>query len=305
MDVLFYIAVATLFLLAILILAGAYVVFCIAIKSASGKEVVFGKSHKEHKTENEKKLDFPWIEQVQQPTIKSRDGYNLSAYEVFQSPSSEWFICIHGYSGNATNMVMYMDHLVKLGYNILSVDLRGHGRSEGKYYGLGYLDQFDIAEWIDYAINKSQCDRVNLFGISMGGATALMAAAYAPNRVSKIITDSAPTDFVSMFTRILSGKLRVLTPLVIGAVSLYNRIFAGYWLREAAAVKAVPRITSPTLFIHGQEDGFVPVSMVTKLHAECVAPKRMLIIADADHTKAAHVNPELYWSTVGSFLVKE
>lgn len=53
---------------------------------------------------------------------------------------------------------MYMDHLVKLGYNILVVDLRGHGRSEGKYYGLGYLDQFDIAEWIDYATNKSQCD---------------------------------------------------------------------------------------------------------------------------------------------------
>jgi fermentation-respiration switch protein FrsA (DUF1100 family) len=67
----------------------------------------------------------------------------------------------------------------------------------------------------------------------------------------------------------------------------------------------VSRITSPTLFIHGQEDGFVPVSMVTKLHAECVAPKRILIIADADHTKAVHVNPELYWSTVGSFLVKE
>ena len=269
---------------------------------ASGKEVVFGKSHKEHKTENEKKLDFLWIEQVQQPTIKSRDGYNLSAYEVFQSPSSEWFICIHGYSGNATNMVMYMDHLVKLGYNILAVDLRGHGRSEGKYHGLGYLDQFDIAEWIDYATNKSQCDRVNLFGISMGGATALMAAAYAPNRVSKIITDSAPADFVSMFTRILSGKLRVLTPLVISTVSLYNRIFAGYWLSDASAASVVSKITAPVLFIHGQADGFVPVSMVGKLYDECTAPKSRLIIENADHTKAAQVDPELYWCTVESFL---
>lgn len=302
MDVLFYIAIAALSLLAILIFAGAYIVFCIAIKSASGKEVVFGKSHKEHKTENEKKLDFPWFEQVQQPTIKSRDGYKLSGYEVFQSPSSEWFICIHGYSGNATNMVMYMDHLVKLGYNILAVDLRGHGRSEGKYYGLGYLDQFDIAEWIDYATNKSQCDRVNLFGISMGGATALMAAAYAPNRVSKIITDSAPADFVSMFARILSGKLRVLTPLVISTVSLYNRIFAGYWLRDASAASVVSKITAPVLFIHGQSDGFVPVSMVGKLYDECNAPKSRLIIENADHTKAAQVDPELYWCTVESFL---
>ena len=302
MDVLSYIAVATLFLLAILILAGAYVVFCIAIKSASGKEVVFGKSHKEHKTENEKKLDFLWIEQVQQPTIKSRDGYNLSAYEVFQSPSSEWFICIHGYSGNATNMVTYMDHLVKLGYNILSVDLRGHGRSEGKYYGLGYLDQFDIAEWIDYATNKSQCDQVNLFGISMGGATALMAAAYTPDRVSKIITDSAPADFVSMFTRILSGKLRVLTPFVIGAVSLYNRIFVGYWLRDASAASVVSKITAPVLFIHGQSDGFVPVSMGNQLYDKCVAPKKRLIIENADHTSAVHINSELYWDTIEAFL---
>lgn len=305
MDVLFYIAIAALSLLAILFFAGAYIVFCIAIKSASGKEVVFGKSHKEHKTENEKKLDFLWFEQVQQPTIKSRDGYKLSGYEVFQSPSSEWFICIHGYSGNATNMVMHMDHLVKLGYNILAVDLRGHGRSEGKYYGLGYLDQFDIAKWIDYATNKSQCDRVNLFGISMGGATALMAAAYTPDRVSKIITDSAPADFVSMFTRILSGKFRALTPLVIGTVSLYNRIFAGYWLRDASAASVVSKITAPVLFIHGQSDGFVPVSMVGQLYNECNAPKSRLIIENADHTKAAQVNPELYWNTVKSFLLEE
>lgn len=94
-----------------------------------------------------------------------------------------------------------------------------------------------------------------------------------------------------------------MTPLVISVVSLYNRISAGYWLRDTSAVNVVSNVTAPTLFIHGQSNGFVPVSMIEQLHDKCSAPKKRLLIEGADHTKAVCVNPSLYWSTVDDFLV--
>lgn len=302
MDIILCIILIIICVLNSLLFIGAFVIFCVSIKSSSGKEMVFGKSRQRHKEEDTKKTSSSWLNQIQQVSIKSKDGYNLHGYELFKSPSAKWFICIHGYSGNATNMVLYMEHFIKLGYNILSVDLRGHGRSEGKYYGLGYLDQFDIGDWIDYITNKSKCKQVNLFGISMGGATVLMTAARFSEKVSKVITDSAPTDFVSMFTRILYDKIRFLTPFVINIVSLYSRLFAGYWLQDASAVNIVSKITVPTLFIHGQSDGFVPVSMVKQLYDRCDAPKKRLIIKNANHIGAVHENPKLYWETVEAFL---
>ncbi|MBE6718472.1 MAG: alpha/beta hydrolase [Ruminococcaceae bacterium] len=304
MNVIFYIVLLVFLLLALLIIVGSYVIFCIAIKSASAKETVFGKEHaKEEVPKNN--VEFPWLEQVTYVTVRSKDGLILSGYEYINNVSAKWIICIHGYSGNASNMAIYMDHFIRLGHNVLSVDLRGHGRSEGKYYGLGYLDQYDIAQWIDYTKQKSPHSQVILFGISMGGATALMSSAYASEEVSFVVTDSVPTDFMSMFTRILYGKLGFLTPLVIDIISLYCRIFAGYWLKDASPISIVSEIEVPTLFIHGQADGFVPVTMGNKLYDKCVAPKQKLIIENADHTGAVHINPELYWNTIEAFLTDQ
>ena len=73
-------------------------------------------------------------------------------------------------------------------------------------------------------------------------------------------------------------------------------------LRDASAASVVSKITAPVLFIHGQSDGFVPVSMGNQLYDKCVAPKKKLIIENADHTSAVHINSELYWDTIEAFL---
>ena len=39
----------------------------------------------------------------------------------------------------------------------------------------------------------------------------------------------------------------------------------------------------PVLFIHGQDDSFVPVSMTKENYEACVAPKEILIVPGAIH----------------------
>ena len=286
-------------LCAILLLLAAWIVFVIGIKAHSNKSVVFGKPRS---ADRQMAQAYNWTERVQIVQIQSDDGLQLWGYEYRHNNSADWVICIHGYSGCASNMAGYMDHFIRLGYNVLAVDLRGHGHSSGKYYGLGVLDRGDILQWVRYLKRASPGSKVILFGISMGGATALMAGACVQGGVSGVISDSAPADFTSMFRRILGGKLRLLTEPVISLVSAYTRVLAGYWLESASALDSIQRIAVPVLLIHGAADGFVLPSDLEALFAACRSQKEKYLCPNAEHTKALQTNPDQYWEIVDRFL---
>ena len=298
MHILLSLATAAVLCAAFLSFA-AWIVFVIGIKASSSKGVVFGKNKS---TLRQAPVAYEWVDRIRQVHIHPSAGGSLCGYEYRGGTGADWVICIHGYSGCAANMAGYMDHFICRGYNVLAIDLRGHGRSGGKYYGLGVLDRDDILEWVQYLKRASPGSKVILFGISMGGAAALMAGACVECGVSGVISDSAPSDFVSMFRRILGGKLKLLAGPVIGVVSVYTRILAGYWLRSASALDSIRRITIPVLLIHGAADGFVPPSTLDTLFTACRSQKEKYLCPDADHTKALQTNPDLYWEIVDRFL---
>lgn len=278
----------------------SWIVFVIGIRASSDKEIVFGKG----KTGRQVPSFYDWQDRIREVQILTDSGDKLFGYEYRNSVDTHWVICIHGYNGRASNMAPYMDHFIRQGANVLAVDLRGHGRSGGKYYGLGVLDRDDILKWVQYLKRVSPGSKVILFGISMGGAAALMAGACVECGVSGVISDSAPSDFVSMFRRILGGKLKLLTVPVISLVSVYTRVLAGYWLQSASALDSIQRISVPVLLIHGAEDGFVPPVSMDILYDACRALKEKYLCPNADHTKAFRENPDYYWEIVERFLQK-
>ncbi|MBM9834180.1 alpha/beta hydrolase, partial [Enterococcus faecalis] len=80
------------------------------------------------------------------------------------------------------------------GYNVLVPDLRGHGRSEGKEIGLGWLDRMDLLLWIDKILEKDPQTQIFLYGLGMGAATLLLASGEVmPVQVAGLISDSSYT----------------------------------------------------------------------------------------------------------------
>ena len=86
--------------------------------------------------------------------------------------------------------------------------------------------------------------------------------------------------------------------------SLICKLRAGYYLKDGASIDAVKKSKVPMLFIHGDDDCFVPYYMLDELYNAANCKKEKLVIKKAGHAKAATVDPKLYWSTIKNFINK-
>ena len=246
---------------------------------------------------------YEWFEQAQEVSVHTKDNLLLTGYEISR-PGDKWVIVVHGYSGSVVNMLTYIDWFYKHDYNVLAINLRGHGTSQGKYYGLGLLDGDDISIWAKYISDKHLNPQITLFGLSMGAASCLTSAANHSCLYTNVISDSAPSSFCTMFIRILCHKMGRLGRLIVPMLSMWTKLFAGYSLYDASTEKAVSRITCPVLYIHGASDGFVPPEMMHLLYDKTCSSKKKLLIDGAEHTHAVDVAPDSYWNCIYDFLAQ-
>lgn len=248
-----------------------------------------------------------WLEQNgEEVEIISYDGLKLRGYEIKINPeSNKWVIAVHGYMGKGADMASFVEHFNKLGYNGLIVDLRGHGKSEGKYVGMGWLDHYDLQIWIDKIIEENRNCKIVLYGISMGAATVSMTTGEnLPENVKCAIADCGYTTVWDEFKVHLKKIFHIPSFPILYAGSIMAKVFAGYGFKEASTIKQVRKSKTPTLFIHGTCDKFVPYSMLDKIYENANCEKEKLEIEEATHAESSNVNPEKYWNAVEKFIEK-
>ena len=192
-----------------------------------------------------------------------------------------------------------------MGYNVMIPDLRGNGESEGDYIGMGWDDRNDIMNLIDYIIAEDSKAEIVLFGVSMGAATVMMVSGEElPSNVKAVVEDCGYTSAWDQF----AYQLKVLFNLpefpMMNIANIICKIRAGYFISDASAIKQVKKSVTPTLFIHGDSDSFVPFEMQEELYEACNAEKEKVVIEGAAHAKASSTNPELYWTSIVDFLEK-
>lgn len=231
---------------------------------------------------------------------------NLHAYEIASKEKSDiWTIVIHGYMGEGSGMAGYAQEFYKRGYNVLVVDLRGHGKSEGDYVGMGWHDRLDIVDWINYVTHKNSNSKIMLFGISMGAATTMMTTGEElPQNVKLAISDCGYSSVWDEFSHQLNLLFNLPEfPVLYSANSSCRRI-AHYDFKEASSVDQLKKSKTPTLFIHGAADGFVPFEMLDIVYEAAACEKEKLVVEGAGHGLSSTVDPVLYWKTVDEFINK-
>ena len=272
----------------------------LALNANYSKDIIYAEYNDENLNDAQK-----WLEEKSNYSgkyIESYDKLQLHSYVVTQN-SNKWAIVVHGYGGSGKLMSDKSKYFYDMGYNVLIPDLRGHGKSEGDYIGMGWKDRLDIISWINFIIKENPNAEIVLHGTSMGAATVLMTSGEnLPSNVKAIVADCAYTSAWDEFSYQLETYLKVPSSYILNVTDMVTKLKAGYSLKEASALESVKKATVPILFIHGDKDKFVPYSMMDKLYDATNSPKEKLTIEGGEHANSDLVSPFLYWLTVEDFL---
>lgn len=243
-------------------------------------------------------------------SIIGEGGYKLHAvYAPACEPSEAQgsAIVIHGYTDNHIcflNLVrMYRD---SLNYNVMVPDLHYHGLSEGRAVQMGWLDRLDIIRWIDVTHNIWNNDFMVIHGVSMGGATTMMVSGeQLPSYVRAFVDDCGYSTVWDQFAYILKKDFHLPPFPVLTSANIVCRKRYGWDFKEASSLTQLAKCERPMLFIHGQNDDFVPTFHVYKNYeAKTNGYKELWIAPGSAHAMAYKDHPADYTDRVRKFLAK-
>ncbi len=172
-----------------------------------------------------------------------------------------------------------------LGYNLLTVDYRGYGKSTGGDPTEAKLYEDAEAAW-KYLIDKRMIDpkRAFIYGHSLGGAVAIDLASHHPEAAG-IIAESTFTSMIDMGEREYA-----YLPVDL----LLNQRFD--------SLGKISRLKIPLLLIHGTWDKRVPYQMSQRLFDSAPQPKFQKLIEGGQHENDGIVAPMEYSAAVSEFV---
>ena len=240
--------------------------------------------------------------------ITSFDGLKLVGHLLMAKKKTDRLaFVVHGHRCVSGEMGFISKMYYNMGYNVFCADQRAHGKSEGRYIGMGWLEREDMNDWIEELVKTlGESTEIVLHGISMGAATVMMMSGSKSlsDKVKCAVEDCGYTDaygtFLSHIKRDFKGlPFKRLLVLVSGG---FSRIFAGYGFLEASAKKLIKNAAFPMLFIHGTHDDVVPFEMMRELYDAHGGNKQMLVIEGARHGVSYFDSTEEYEKKVKDFI---
>ncbi len=240
-------------------------------------------------------------------TIES-NNINLKGIFYENKESNKIIIFVHGYYSNGSHDIGYVGKIHQdLGVSLLLIDQRGCDKSEGKYTSLGNFERFDVREWLFY-LEKRFGDTKDLYlhGVSMGAATSIMVTGLngLPKSFKGVIADCGFSGTKGVMLYAGKRLLRIRPKRLFWGVNFYARLYAGFNLKDANVTEELKKNQSiPILFIHGENDHFVPYSMsVTNYEAMPGENKKLVSFPNAEHCESYLTDSERYFTEVRDFI---
>ena len=236
------------------------------------------------------------------------DGKKLFGRYFHKSDTAPTVIAFHGYkSASLRDMARISIEFEALGYNMLLVDHRSHGKSEGEKISFGAREKYDVLAWVDYINSRFSNPKIFLYGISMGASTVLMASALPSlENVLGIIADCPYSSPDAIIKEVMKNR-KYPASLLFPFIRLGGIIFGGFDVKRHSATEAVKNTDIPILLIHGEGDSFVPPSMSEEIYNAGKSKNKNISIVkipEATHTLSIMFDRETYVKSLTDFIDK-
>ena len=212
--------------------------------------------------------------------IITKKNKKLFSWFIATKKSSPLIIIMHGWGSNSEHMLPIAAVFYQAGINVLLLDSRCHGKSDGDTFSA--LPRF--AEDINHAVNRARKTlpfngEVILLGHSVGAAATLYAASKR-NDISAVISISSFGNPQWLMTRYFQQFK--LPQFLVKFLLFYIQWVIGHRFNEIAPVNSIKRIQVPTLVVHGTHDNTVPIEDAQLIHKNN-QNGYLLTIDGADH----------------------
>lgn len=198
----------------------------------------------------------------------------------------------------------YAETFKEAGYNVLTIDPRAHGLSEGKILTLGKLEGLDLIEWAKLLHDKFGVESVVLYGLCGGGTASCVAISSkdCPPYIKGFISDGMFYSFFNVYRRHIIDEKHPVYPViweVLGKIKHRN----GVNPYKLTPKNLIDKVNVPTLFLSGELDKFAVPSEAQKLYELCGSKeKQFALIKGARHSHLRYDNLEDYNKVVIPFL---
>lgn len=233
----------------------------------------------------------------------SFDGLKLSA-RYYDNKSDKTILLFHGYRSSAKHdfscaVKMYFEN----GFNILLVDQRSHGKSEGKLITFGVKESRDVVTWTEYINAKFSPKEIVISGISMGATTVMLSLKYdLPSNVKCVVADCGFTSPVDIIKLVAKRNFKINASFFIPILDFMCKLFGKFSIQNVSTIDAVKNSKIPVLLIHGKSDDFVPCEMSEQTHNASKNNTKIVLVEGAGHGISFLVDPKLVISSLGSFF---
>lgn len=215
--------------------------------------------------------------------LDSADGVRLNAWRIpaycdgaTPCPAKANILYLHGNAENISTHTFSVLWLVLYGYNLIALDYRGFGDSDGSVSLSGA--EKDVQAAIAHLVETDPDTPLFVFGQSIGAAITVSAVAKSllQNKIAGVVIDSA----FAKARRIAREKVAQIWLLWPFQYPL------SFLVPENDAEGNVAKITVPKLFLTTEDDIVVPPDHTRRLYAKAVQPKELEIVAKGGHIRA-------------------
>ena len=189
--------------------------------------------------------------------------------------------------------------------NILVIDPRAHGLSEGKFNTAGYEESKDLIAWLKYTKETFGVESFILHGICIGSAGGMFAlnSPDCPDCVEAIVTEGM---FPNFGESILNHLIEYKAPTIgmITLIDMWMKHYTGHSLKFGP-IDIIADIKTPLLMLHSKEDLYSTPEYAQKLYDLSGSTHKKLVWFD--HGKHSYIrinNTEKYDAAIPDFLAE-
>ncbi|HVO10815.1 MAG TPA: alpha/beta fold hydrolase [Vicinamibacteria bacterium] len=242
-----------------------------------------------HDHENEGLTPASFHLAFEEVAFRSSDGVEIRGWWIPCTDGKGTVVLVHGLNRSRIEMVRRAPFVHESGWNALLIDLRHHGRSGGAVTTFGAREKDDVEAAVRYARGRSP-GKVVLWGVSLGAASVMLAAAETP-QVAGVICDSSYRslgDTLRHHLQLFRGFRWWLRIVPVWPVA--DEIL--FWMRERGGFDpasvdiraAAGRLDGrPALFVANSEDVRMPKQIAFDLQAAAGRDAEVLIVPGRSH----------------------